>query len=195
VHRFGPQLADLARRLARKVGRRWWTDETYVRVRGRWAYLYRAVDEAGQVIDVLLRDHRDLTSAKAFFRQAIARRGVRPSDVITDGHAAYPRAVREEAPGATHTVTGLHRADGHETTQPVERSHVPVKDRLRPMRGVQSIATGQRLAEGITLAQAVRRGDVCRRVGRGNGMAGPHERAREAVATFAWLAGALRLAS
>jgi hypothetical protein len=50
--------------------------------------------------------------------------------------------VREQTSGAVHTVTGLHRAAGHETTQPVERCHVPVQDRVRPMRGLQSITTG-----------------------------------------------------
>ena len=85
---------------------------------------------------------------------------VTPAEVITDGHQAYRRAIREHAPEAAHTVTGLHRAAGHETTRPIERSHVPVKDRIRPMRGLQSIATGQRLVEGLTLARAIRRGDV-----------------------------------
>ena len=60
--------------------------------------------------------------------------------------------VREEAPEAVHIVTGLHRAPGHPTTQPIERSHVPVKDRVRPMRELQSIATGHQLAEVLTVA-------------------------------------------
>jgi transposase-like protein len=84
AHRFGPLLAAAARRAARPVGQRWWVDETYIRVRGRWAYLYRAVDEHGQVVDVLLRERRDLASARASFDQAIARRGARPKVVITD---------------------------------------------------------------------------------------------------------------
>src|SRR4029450_11656466 len=63
AHKFGPLLAAEGRRHARPVGRRWDGDETYVGVGGRWAYLYRAVDEAGQVVDVLLREHRGLASA------------------------------------------------------------------------------------------------------------------------------------
>ena len=88
VQTFGPLLGEAARRRARPVGTCWWVDETYVRVKGKWAYLYRAIDEDGQVIDVLLRAHRDLDSAKAFLAQAIARRGVTPTEVITDGHQA-----------------------------------------------------------------------------------------------------------
>jgi transposase-like protein len=84
VHKFGPLLAAEGRRQARPVGVRWYCDETYARVAGRRAYLYRAVDEAGQVVDVLLRARRDLASARAFFDQAIARRGTRPKTVVTD---------------------------------------------------------------------------------------------------------------
>ncbi len=59
---------------------------------------------------------------------------------------------------AVYIVAGQHRAPGHLTMQPIERAHVPVKDRVRPMRGLQAIATGQQLAEGLTVAQAIRRG-------------------------------------
>ena len=92
-------------------------------------------------MDVLLREHRDLDSARAFFARAVQRRGVTPDAVITDGRQAYRRAIQEHAPRARHVVTGLHRAAGYPTTQPIERSHVPIKNRVRPMRGVQSIAT------------------------------------------------------
>ncbi|MGH2350368.1 MAG: IS6 family transposase [Chloroflexota bacterium] len=192
VHRFGPLRAAKVRRRARPLGGRWYVDETYVRVAGRWTYLYRAVDETGQVVDVLLREHRDLDSARAFFAQAIARRGVRPQEVITDHHASYRRAVRRHARRATHVQTGLHRARG-ETTKPVERSHVPVKDRLRPMRGLQSVATGQRLLEGIELTHAVYRGHILL-AGSSAALAGAHDRARAAVATFERLAQRLRAA-
>jgi transposase-like protein len=162
VHTFGPILAEAGRHRSRKLGRRWWCDETYIRLRGRWAYLYRAVDEDGQGVDVLLREQRDLDSAQAFFARVVQRRGVTPEEVITDGHPAYRRAIQEHAPQARHVVTELHRAAGHATTQPTERSHVPIKDRVRPIWGVQSITTGQRLAEEIMLLQAIRRSDVAR---------------------------------
>jgi IS6 family transposase len=192
VHTFGPLLAAEGRRHAQPVGTRWWADETSVRVAGRWAYLYRAVDEHGQVVDVLLREQRDLASARAFFDQASARRGVRPRVVITDKHPAYRRAVRRRTWRATHVRTGLHRARG-DTTKAIERSHVPVKDRLRPMRGLQSVATGQCLLEGIELAHAVRRGHLRPDPSPGGPSTGrrPHARAREAVVMFTWLANRL----
>src|SRR5919202_635529 len=78
VHTFGPLLAEAGRRRSRKLGRRWWRDETYIRLRGRWTYSYRAIDEEGQIVDVLLREHRDLDSARAFFARAIQQPGVTP---------------------------------------------------------------------------------------------------------------------
>jgi transposase-like protein len=83
---------------------------------------------------------------------------VTPKQVVTDKHQAYVRAVRRHARRAMHTRTGLHRARG-ETTKAIERLHVPIKDRLRPMRGLQSIASGRRLLEGIEASQAIRRGE------------------------------------
>jgi IS6 family transposase len=159
VQKFGALLAEAARGYAKRVGWRWFVDETYVRVGKRWGYLYRAVDQAGQVADVLLREKRDVESAEAFFEQAINRRGVVPDEVVPDKHRAYLRAVRQHAPKAKHRRIGLHRTWAL-TTKPVERSYVPIKDRLRLMRGLGSVRTGQRLLEGVELAQAVQRGDV-----------------------------------
>ena len=95
-----------------------------------------------------------------------------------------------------HTRTGLHRARG-ETTKAVERSHVPVKDRLRPMRGLHSIASGQRLLEGSELAHAIRRGHIPATTvqGRAGQALPPHERARAAADTFTRLASSLVCAS
>jgi IS6 family transposase len=194
VHTFGPLPAAAVRRAARPVGRRWSCDETYVRVAGRWAYLYRAVDELGQVVDVLLRLQRDPVSARAFFAQAIRRRRVTPDHVVTDKHQAYVRAGRRHARRAVHSRTGLHRARG-ETTTPVERSHVPIKDRLRPMRGLQSVPSGQRLLEGIEAIQAIRRGDLPARPGTPPRSEGGAARVRAEVVTLHQLAGGLRLAA
>ena len=127
AHKFGPLLRRAAYRTMRSApGHRWWCDETYVRVGGRWAYLYRAVDEGGQVIDVLLRAQRDLASAEAFFIRATARRQTVPTEVITDKHQAYVGAVRKHASEAMHVRSGLHRASG-QTTKAIERSHLPIK--------------------------------------------------------------------
>ena len=192
VQKFAPLLARAGRRAATRPGACWWCDETDARVGGSWAHLYRAIDEHGQVVDVLLRSRRDLDSARAFFVLATYRRRAAPDEAITDKHPAYARAIREEVPQATHTPSGLHRASGPDT-KPIERSHLPTKDRLRPMRGLQAIRTGQRVIEGIELARAVHRGHVA--------LPGvppaprPHGQARASVATFDWLADGLRVAA
>ena len=187
AHTFGPLLAAAWRRRAPRVGTCWLVDETYVRVRGRWRYLYRAVDQHGQVVDVLLREQRDLASAEAFFEQAIRRRGVTPLVVITDRHQPYVRALQQQAPGALHIQAGLHRIGGV-TTKAVERSHVPIKDRLRPMRGLQTIGTGQRLLEGIEVAQSIRRIHMTAAV-----RCRPQTCARGVMRTFETTAMSLRL--
>jgi putative transposase len=66
----------------------------YLKVRGRWCHLYRAIDRDGNLIDAMLSEHRDMQAAKAFFRSARATMGFRPDRVTTDGHGSYPRAIR-----------------------------------------------------------------------------------------------------
>jgi IS6 family transposase len=122
-------------------------------------YLSRAVDEHGQVIDVLLCDTRNRASAEAFFRQALARTEVTPKAVITDHHQPYVKAVATVLPLARRVRTGLHRRRGY-TTQPVERSHVPTRDRLRGTRGLRAVGTGQRFLESFEAFHALRRGTV-----------------------------------
>jgi hypothetical protein len=84
-------------------GDRWFADETYLKVAGTWTYLYRAVDQHGQVIDVMLSTRRDLAAARRFFTQAL-RVGTVPSEVTTDRAPAYPRVLDELIPAALPTV-------------------------------------------------------------------------------------------
>ncbi len=191
VQKFSPLLAEAARHKAKSLGTRWFVDETYVRVKGTWAYLYRAVDDEGQVVDILLREKRDLESANAFFEQAIKRRGATPAEVVTDKHQGYPKAVRLHAPQAKHRRTGLHRKRAL-TTKPIERSHIHVKDRARSMRGLSSIKTGQRLLEGIEVAHSVYRGDIGPEKGQVP-CESVYERVRRAVMVFERLADGLHV--
>ena len=92
-----PALAeDLRRRRRGKAGRSWYVDETYIKVDGRWCYLYRAIDRSGALIDVLFSEHRDMKAARAFFRSAKVVTAITPDRVTTDGHDSYPRAIRNE---------------------------------------------------------------------------------------------------
>ena len=76
-------------------GTKWHADETYVKVNGTWCYLYRAIDRAGNLVNVLLSEKRDMAAAQRFFAQALEIAGRAPEQVTTDGHDAYPRAIHE----------------------------------------------------------------------------------------------------
>ncbi len=154
---FGPLLAQDLRRCRRPFSRRWFVDEVFVRIGGRQQYLYRLVDEVGQVVDVLLREHRDTASAETFFHQAHERAGGLPDEIVSDHHQPYVKVLQHTWPGVQHRRSGLHRARGV-TTKPVERSHIPTRDRLRNSRGLKTTATAQRFLEGFEAVYALRHG-------------------------------------
>ena len=93
VQRFTTLLAEAARPYRHGVGDRWQVDETYVKVAGQWRYVYRAVDQFGQVIDVFVSPRRDLRAARRFFKGAIRVTTVMPVEVVTDRAPTYPALV------------------------------------------------------------------------------------------------------
>src|SRR5919112_3097341 len=92
VQRFVPEFEKRWNRYARPVGSSWRVDETYIKVGGRWTYLYRAVDKRGLTVDFLLTEHRDIAAAKQFFIRAIERHGD-PERITLDGYPATHTAV------------------------------------------------------------------------------------------------------
>jgi putative transposase len=119
-------------------GRRSHVDETYLKVGGRWAYLYRAIDRDGHLVDTMLSEHRDMAAAQAFFRSAKAVTGVTPDQVTSDGHGSYPRAIR-----STLGRRVAHRTSAYKNNR-LEQDHRGVKGRTRCMRGFKSFASAQR---------------------------------------------------
>jgi DDE domain len=104
VQRFTPLLVDAARFARHSPGDRWYVDETYVKVNGVWRYVYRAVDQHGQVIDVLVSVRRDGEAARRFFHRALTTLKVTPIEVVTDAAPVYPRILDELVPAAWHHV-------------------------------------------------------------------------------------------
>jgi transposase-like protein len=102
VQRFTPLLAEAARSCRHAVGQRWFVDETYVKVGGRWRFVYRAIDQFGQVTDVFVSTRRDSTAARRFFERAIGTTKTRPVEVVTDRAPTYPLVVEELVPAAWH---------------------------------------------------------------------------------------------
>jgi transposase-like protein len=149
VQRFAPLFAA-ARPHRRAVGDRWFVDETYVKVAGRWRYLYRAVDQYGQVIDVLLSEQRDTAAARRFFTRALAH-GPVPVEVTTDEAGPYLRVLDELVPAAAH-ITEQY------SNNRIEADHGRLKARLRPMRGLKRFRSAARIAAGHAFVQNLRRG-------------------------------------
>ena len=139
-----PALVEALRRRRRgHIGRSWYVDETYIKVHGQWRYLYRAIDRDGALVDVMLSERRDLAAAKAFFRSAKAVTGTVPDRVTTDGHDAYPAAIRSELGEAVR-----HRTNTYLNNR-LEQDHRGIKDRYRPMRGFKNTGSAGRFCRGF----------------------------------------------
>jgi len=95
IARYVPEFEKRWNRFACRAGVSWRVDETYVKIKGKWTYLYRAVDKQGKTVDFLLRAKRDVAAAKAFFRRAFKSQGRLPQKITLDGYQASHRAARE----------------------------------------------------------------------------------------------------
>ena len=150
VQRFTSEFIEAARPCRHALGDRWFAGETYVKVAGAWTYLYRAVDQYGQVIDALLSGRRDLAAARRFFTRALSV-GTVPAEVTTDRAHVYPRVLDELVPSALHIVEQY-------ANNPIEADHGRLKARLRPMRGLKRHRSARVLAAGHAFVQNLRRG-------------------------------------
>ena len=148
VQRFTPEFIEAARPCRHAPGNRWFVDETYLKVAGKWTYLHRAVDQHGQVIDVLLSARRDLAAARRFFTRALLA-GTVPAEVTTDRAPAYPRVLDELVTSAVQTV-------GQYANNPIRTDHGRLKARLGPMRGLKRYRSARILAAGHAFVQNLR---------------------------------------
>jgi transposase, IS6 family len=151
VQKFAPLYQDAAKAHRHRVGQCWSVDETYVKVAGRWGYVYRAIDECGHVIELLFREHRDTEAAVAFFRAALENTGVTPQMVTTDKAAAYPPALAAVLPDVEHLT-------GKAVQQRIERDHQHLKGRLKVFRGCQTTQGAQRFCQAHGFVRNLRQG-------------------------------------
>ena len=126
-------------------------DETYVRVAGQWRYVYRAIDQFGQVIDVFVSSWRDTKAAHRFFERAIGTTKIAPAEVTTDQAPVYPAVLEELVPAA------WHRTDRYANNR-VECDHGRLKARLGPMRGLKQDRSARVIIAGHAFVQNLRRG-------------------------------------
>ena len=150
VQRFTPLVIEAARPCRHSVGDRWFVDETYVKVAGVWRYVYSAVDQYGQVIDVYVSKRRNIAAATRFFESMLAGRD-RPREVTTDLAAPLLRVVDELLPEVLHDTTQY-------ANNRVEWDHGRLKARLRPMRGLRTDRTASTVIRGHAFIQNLRRG-------------------------------------
>jgi transposase, IS6 family len=166
IQAYAPEIEKRIRPHLRTSNGSWRVDETYVRVKGRWMYLYRAVDSRGQTIDFLLSAKRDAAAAKRFFRKALGQpHTVAPRTITVDRNAAYPPAIMEiKKQGELWRFSRLRQVKYLNNI--VEQDHRGVKRLVRPGLGFGSFHTARRTLSGYEAMRMVRKGQVRRIDGR-----------------------------
>jgi transposase-like protein len=157
IQRYVPDFEESRARVARKVGRSWRVDETYLKVRGRWVYLYRAVDKEGNTVDFWLSPKRDVAAAKAFFCKALRTHGRAPISITLDVMAASHRVVREmpnENEVRKHTKLRISR----HLNNLVEQDHRGIKSRTGPTLGFKRFAYAAITIAEIELLRRIHKG-------------------------------------
>jgi len=157
---YGPEVYRQLRGNVKRKSATWHVDETFVRIAGRWMYLFRAVDGAGQTVDFYLSETRDREAAKTFLKRAMANPDNRPFHVLArDGLRSYPAAVRELQKEG-HVNRRCQQRTRRYSNNRIESDHRYVKCRLRGMQGPRTPATAWRAIQGIEAAQMIRKGQV-----------------------------------
>ena len=155
VQRYVPEFEKRWSRYARTVGGSWRCDETYIKVNGRWTYLYRAVDKQGRTVDFWLSERRDVAAAKAFFRKSMKQNGA-PRVITLDAYAASHRAIADlkaegKMPKRVRVRSSKFLNNG------IEQDHRRIKQRVRPMLGFRRFQTAAVTISGIELAAKIRK--------------------------------------
>jgi transposase-like protein len=165
VVRYSPELLKRFNFRKRAVSRKWHVDETYIKVRGQWKYLYRAIDSNGDTVEFWLSERRNLTAARRFLRKALERHG-RPERFVIDGS----QTNREAILSCDTTDRLQHRS--RRKLKPVrirqsaylnnliEQDHRAVKRRVRPMLGFNSMASAHAILGGIEMVHMMLKGQA-----------------------------------
>ncbi len=162
VVRFSPLLLERFNRRKRAVTGKWHADETYIKVRGRWMYLYRAIDSVGDTVEFWFSEHRDLLAAKRFFTRALTRHG-RPDRIVIDGSQTNREAVvfcdatSRLQERSRHKPTPIRIRQSQYLNNRIEQDHRRIKRRVRPMLGFKSCASAIATLGGIEMIHMMRK--------------------------------------
>ena len=144
--KFGPEYARSLKRRQGQLGDTWYLDEVFVTIRGERQYLWRAVDQDGDVIDILVQSRRDRKAAKRFFRKLLKGQGRVPRRLVTDKLRSYSAAKRTVMPSVVHSTKQYEN-------NRAEVSHQPTRQRERQMRKFKSPGQAQRFLSVHGLVQ------------------------------------------
>jgi transposase-like protein len=162
VVRYSPELLERFNQRKRPVSRKWHVDETYIKVRGRWMYLYRAVDSNGDTVEFWFSERRNLAAAKRFLSKALKRHG-RPERIVIDGSQTNREAIlscdttdqmQDESRGKPKPIRILK---SRHLNNRIEQDHRRIKRRIRPMLGFQSVDSARVILGGIEMIHMMRK--------------------------------------
>ena len=161
VLKYAPALENSFRQYKRPVGDSWRMDKTYINVKGKWKYLYRAVDKFGATVDFLLKAKRDRKAALRFLRKAIGQNGT-PSKITIDKSGANAAAINDYT---EEEAVGIELRQVKYLNNIVEQDHRAIKRKTRPMLGFKSFWSAAKTIAGIELMHMIRKGQMIVRGG------------------------------
>ncbi|CAI8983157.1 transposase [Bacillus sp. IT-79MI2] len=160
VHQYGPELDERVRRHLKTTNDSWRVDETYVKVKGQWMYLYRAVDSEGNTIDFYLSKSRDTQAAKRFFKKALAASHIcKPRVITVDKNPAYSVAI-QELKEEKRMPEGIQIRQVKYLNNIVEQDHRFIKKRVRSMLGFKSYETATSILSGVEAMHMIKKGQL-----------------------------------
>ena len=165
VVRYSPELLGRFNRRKRAVSRKWHVDETYIKVRGRWMYLYRAIDNHGDTVEFWFSERRNLAAAKRFLSKALKRHG-RPERIVIDGSQTNREAIlscdttNRLQDRSRRKLKPIRVRQSAYLNNRIEQDHRAIKRRVRPMLGFQSVASARVILGGIEMIHMMRKGQA-----------------------------------
>jgi transposase-like protein len=165
VPRYSPELLERFNRRKRSVSRKWHVDETYIKVRGQWRYLYRAMDSHGDTVEFWFSERRNLAAAKRFLRKALTRHG-RPERIVIDGSQTTREAIlfcdtADRIQDRTQRdLKPIRIRQSAYLNNRIEQDHRAVKRRIRPMLGFKSLNSARAILGGIEMVHMMRKGQA-----------------------------------